>query len=41
MLILVKVIYRLSEKIEKGNQQERLINRKMTTEVCMDSFILK
>ena len=43
MLIFVKVIYHLSERTEKGNQQERFINRnrKMTTEVCIDSFILK
>ena len=31
------------KKTEKGSQQERRINRnrKMTTEVCIDSFILK
>ena len=43
MLIFAKFNYHLLEKIEKGNQQERIINknRKMATEVCIDSYILK
>ena len=35
MLIFVKVIYDLSEKIDTVNQQERLINRNMKKQVCM------
>ena len=38
MLIFIKVIYHQSEKIEKGNQQERLINRKMKTHLCIALF---
>ena len=38
MLIFVKGIYHLSEKIEKGNQLERLINTKMMTQECMVLF---
>ena len=36
--MFVKVIYRLSEKVEKGNQLERFNNRKMMAQVCMALF---
>ena len=38
MLLFVKVIYHLSEEVEKYNQLDKLIYRKMMTQVCMVLF---